>query len=178
VPPLTMRGRYLMREYWSDSDLFRRLDASERELYIGLWMLADDDGWLVRDVAGIAASLFRYEDSGPREARVRAGLRRLAQLGKLTSLRCGCLHLPAVERYPRAGKKSSEHRLIHDHHIRRGSKPPNDIQTDLNPSPVPTSRNHSLPNVARAPEERGATSAFDELMLANGLDKTRLRAVK
>jgi len=31
MPALTMRGRYLMREYWSDSDLFRRLTAEERE---------------------------------------------------------------------------------------------------------------------------------------------------
>ena len=50
MPALTMRGRYLMREYWSDSDLFLRLSAEERELYVGLWMLADDDGWLPRDV--------------------------------------------------------------------------------------------------------------------------------
>ena len=41
MPALTMRGRYLMREYWSDSDLFLRLSADEREFYIGLWMLAD-----------------------------------------------------------------------------------------------------------------------------------------
>src|SRR5687768_11844415 len=114
MPALTMRGRYLMREYWSDSDLFLRLQAEERELYVGLWMLADDDGWLPRDVPAIAASLFRYEDRKPREDRVRSGLGRLRDLGKVESKPCRCLFLPAVARYPRAGKKTSEHRLEHE----------------------------------------------------------------
>ena len=134
MPALTMRGRYLMREYWSDSDLFLRLDAAQRELYVGLWMLADDDGWLPRDVPAIAAALFRYEDRSPREGRVRAGLDRLGDLGKVKSHRCGCLYLPAVARYPRAGKKSAEHARNHQKHL-NGLKP---IQTDLNPSPVPS----------------------------------------
>jgi len=134
MPPLTMRGRYLMREYWSDSDLFLRLDAAQRELYIGLWMLADDEGWMPRDVPAIAAALFRYEDRAPREAGVRLGLARLGDLGKVKSHRCGCLFLPAVGRYPRAGKKSVEHLMAHRFH----SKPTNGIQTDLKPSPVPS----------------------------------------
>jgi len=133
MPALTMRGRYIMREYWSDSDLFLRLNAAERELYVGLWMLADDEGWLPRDIPAIAASLFRYEDRKPREEFVRKGLEKLRELGKVESFRC-CLHLPAVERYPRAGKKSIDHSFTHKKH----SKPTNDIQTDLNPSPVPS----------------------------------------
>jgi len=130
-----------MREYWSDSDLFLRLDASQRELYQGLWMLADDEGWMPRDVPAIAAALFRYEDRAPREVRVRAGLDRLGDLGKVKSHRCGCLYLPAVANYPRAGKKSAEHAITHRFH----SKPTDGIQTDLKPSPVPTRRNPSDP---------------------------------
>lgn len=144
MPALTMRGRYLMREYWSDSDLFLRLDAAKRELYVGLWMLADDEGWLPRDVPAIAAALYRYEDRAPRESTVRAGLDRLRELGKLESLRCGCLHLPAVERYPRAGKKSNEHALTHRFH----SNNSNPNKQHSNPSPVPTRRNPSRPDVA------------------------------
>ena len=60
MPALTMRGRYLMREYWSDSDLFLRLDAGEREVYQGLWMLADDAGWMEWDASRIAAELYPY----------------------------------------------------------------------------------------------------------------------
>lgn len=141
MPALTMRGRYLMREYWSDSDLFLRLDAQQRELYVGLWMLADDEGWMPRDVPAIAAALFRYEDRAPREARVRTGLDRLRDMGKVKSLRCGCLQLPAVARYPRAGKKSAEHAINHRQH----SKAFDLIQTDTKPSPVPTRRDPSSP---------------------------------
>lgn len=167
MPALTMRGRYLMREYWSDSDLFLRLDAGQRELYIGLWMLADDSGWLPRDVPAIAASLFRYEDRAPRERDVRAGLDRLRDLGKVESLRCGCLHLPAVARYPRAGKKTNEHALNHQTHsnVFKPTKP------DTNPSPVPTSRNPSLPDVADARGSSDPASAFRDRMAAHGLDK-------
>ena len=150
MPALTMRGRYLMREYWSDSDLFLRLGADEREVYQGLWMLADDAGWMPRDVPAIAAALYRYEDRTPREQKVTKALDRLRDLGKLTSFRC-CIYLPAVSRYPRAGRKSNEHRDSHAEHQTKtkGSK---GIQSDLKPSPVPSLPVPSLPDVARAPE--------------------------
>lgn len=142
-----MRGRYLMREYWTDSDLFLRLSAEEREFYIGLWMLADDEGWMPRDIPAIAGHLLRFEDRAPREVKTRTVLRRLAALGKVNSLRCGCLHLPAVTKYPRAGKKSTEHHAAHTSHsngfdtsVQTHSNGFEPIQTDLNPSPVPSRR--------------------------------------
>lgn len=159
MPALTMRGRYLMREYWSDSDLFLRLTADEREFYIGLWMLADDEGWMPRDVPAIGAHLFRYEDQAPRMARVRAGLERLRQLGKVESYRCGCLHLPAVERYPRAGKKTTEHHIAHQSHSKTFK--PTKSHSNLSPvpsSPIPTK---SVVAGARTPERRGARSPLD-----------------
>lgn len=116
MPPLELRGRYLMREYWADSDLHLRLTAEVRELYQGLWMLADDEGILPRDVPAISAALYRYEDRAPREKRVRAGLDRLRELGKVHSFRCGCLEVPAVVRYPRPGKKSLDHSKVHQTH--------------------------------------------------------------
>lgn len=152
-----MRGRYLMREYWSDSDLFLRLTADERELYIGLWMLADDGGVLPRDIPGIAAALFRYMDRAPRETRVREGLERLRDMGKVVSWRC-CLHLPSVERYPRAGRKSTEHADEHRNHKRSqrdSNTGPNDIQRDLNPSPDPTYPVPSIPDVPGARDPSG-----------------------
>lgn len=149
MPAMTLRGRYLMREYWSDSDLFLRLTAEERELLQGLWMLADDGGYLPRDVPAIAANLFRYLDRAPREERVREGLDRLRDLGKVESTRC-CLFIRAVLTYPRAGKKSLEHTVEHEKHSTT-TKP---IQTDLKSSPVPSLPDPSLPVVpgARSPD--------------------------
>jgi hypothetical protein len=169
MPALTMRGRYLMREYWSDSDLHLRLSPEEREFYIGLWMLADDDGWLPRDVPGIGAAVFQYLDRGPREAMVTERLARLREMGKVKSLRC-CLYLPSVSRYPRAGKRAAPHHDAHRSHSKgtdadlKGSrKDLNGNQKDLKPSPVPSS---SLPDVARATDPDGSRgeSKFRQLV--------------
>ena len=133
VPALTMRGRYIMREYWTDSDLFLRLTAEEREVYIGLWMLADDAGWMPRDIPAIGAAIYHYEDRKPREKMVRDALDRLRLLGKIESHRC-CLYLPAVSRYPRSGRKSLEHSESH----RKHSKKFEGIERHSDPSPVPS----------------------------------------
>ena len=159
MPALTMRGRYLMREYWSDSDLFLRLTSEERELYQGLWMLADDEGWLVWDVPGIAAAIYHFMDRAPREAKVRTGVTKLARIGKVKRFKC-CIFMAAVARYPRAGKKSTIHKDEHQLHS-KGFKPSGPdgfkpIQTDLNPPPVVIP---SLPDVAPARAPRGAAVA-------------------
>lgn len=163
MPALTMRGRYLMREYWSDSDLFLKLTADQREVYQGLWMLADDAGWLPRDVPAIAAAMFRYEDREPRENRIRGALDRLRVIGKVESHRCGCLYLKSVARYPRAGKKTAEHAEKHRAHS-NGFEPTkrhsNRLrQTDLNASPDPSL---SRPDVAGARAPEGAAPAESE----------------
>ena len=168
MPALTMRGRYLMREYWSDSDLFKRLSADQRELYQGLWMLADDDGWLPRDVPGIAAAVRQFSDQAPRERFVVEGLATLGRLGKVKSFRC-CLYLPSVARYPRAGKKSTVHHAEHQTHSKgfdanstHTSNRFEPIQKDLNPSPVV---NPSLPDPSSrtgAPARGGAPGPITE----------------
>ncbi len=154
-----------MREYWADSDLFLKLDADTREFYIGLWMLADDDGWLPRDVPGIGAAVYQYLDREPRERLVTEKLTKLQRMGKVRSLRC-CIQLPSVTRYPRAGKKSTLHHDEHRSHSKgfddRGSKHQKDlngfepIQTDLKPSPVPSPSRPDPSSRARA-QEGGAT---------------------
>lgn len=164
MPALTMRGRYLMREYWSDSALFLKLTAEEREFYQGLWMLADDEGWLPRDVAAIGAALYRYEDRGPAEAKVRSGLSRLRDIGKLQSHRCGCIYLPVVTKYPRAGNKNTDHAQNHQTHLKRFERLRqssltgfDDVQTGSDPSPVPSSSLPDPSSRAQAREENGVT---------------------
>ena len=77
MPALTMRGRYIMREYWSDSDLFLRLSADERELYVGLWMLADDAGYVAWDLHRVGAELYPYRSPAWRAKRLGAWLEAL-----------------------------------------------------------------------------------------------------
>ena len=97
---------------------------------VGLWMLADDDGWLPRNVPEIAGALMRFEDRAPRETKTRLTLRRLGAMGKVSSYRCGCLYLPAVTKYPRAGKKSAEHHQNHKSHQTDLKGFEHSIQTD------------------------------------------------
>lgn len=149
MPPLEMRGRYIQREWFSDTELQTRLTAEVREFYFGLAMLADDEGWMPRDVVGIGAAIYRFRAIAEREALVRANLEVLAGLGKVRSHRCKCLFLPTVARTPRAGKKNDLHFKAHQKHSNTGSKGFERIQTDLNPSPVPSSPDPS-PAGARA----------------------------
>ena len=59
-----MRIRQIKPSWWLDKDLRTRLDADAREFYIGLWMLADDAGWLKWDVTTIAAELYPFGVNG------------------------------------------------------------------------------------------------------------------
>jgi hypothetical protein len=162
MPALTMRGRYLMREYWTDSDLFTKLTAEEREFYQGLWMLSDDDGWLPRDIVGIGGAILQYMDRKPREALVVERLAKLQRIGKVRSFRC-CLYLPTVARYPRAGNKSHVHRDEHqthskgfEHSIKDVQPGSNGVQTGSDPSPVPSSPVPSLPSAGAPAPDGGA----------------------
>lgn len=146
MPALTMRGRYLMREYWEDSDLFLRLTADEREFYQGLWMLCDDEGWMPRDVPAIAAALYRYENRHERETTTVERLTKLRELGKIVSHRC-CIEVPVVTRYPRPGNKSRVHLTQHQSHSTKSKR----VQPGSTPTlPVPSSPNPTSPE--RAPE--------------------------
>lgn len=146
MPALTMRGRYLMREYWEDSDLWLRLSAEEREFYQGLWMLADDEGWLPRDVPGISAALYRFENRHERETTTVERLARLRDLGKIVSHRC-CIEVPAVPRYPRPGNKSRVHLNQHQTHLAKSKR----VQKGSNPTlPNPTVPDPTQPAGARA----------------------------
>lgn len=59
-----MRIRQIKPGWWTDKEIRRGLSADAREFYIGLWMLADDAGWLDWDVEVIAAELYPFGVSG------------------------------------------------------------------------------------------------------------------
>lgn len=169
MPAMTMRGRYLMREYWEDSDLFLRLGADEREFYQGLWMLADDAGWLPRDVPAIAASLYRFVDRHERETTVVQRLVRLREIGKITSYRC-CIYVPAVPRYPRPGNKSQVHLNEHQRHSAKSKRVQKGSDTTL---PYPSSPDPTVAG-ARAPEgDAPRESDFTKGMAANGYPRPK-----
>lgn len=171
MPALTMRGRYLMREYWEDSALHRKLNADEREFYQGLWMLADDEGWLPRDVPGIAAALYRFENPHERETTVTERLAKLRDLGKVVSHRC-CIEVPTVRTYPRPGNKTRVHFEHHQTQHQTGSAKTKRVQTGSIPTlPVPSSPVPTQPSAGARPPVGGAARDFDQLMADNGFPR-------
>lgn len=102
-----MRIRQIKPDYWLDKTLQRRLTAEQREVYVGLWMLADDAGWLVWDVETIAAQLRPYDAPARRERLVTSAAERLRTIDPqdphLLVLDCGHARVPKLVRHQRFG---------------------------------------------------------------------------
>lgn len=164
MPPLEMRGRYIQREWFSDTELQTKLSADVREFYFGLAMLADDEGWLPRDVVGIGASIYRFRGTDERNRLVRANLEVLTGLGKVRSHRCKCLFLPTVARMGRAGNKNRVHLLIHRSHLAMSSsngqnvQPGLDMSSDVQPG-LDTQPVLTLPDLTRRGRGRAEGAA-------------------
>jgi len=99
--------------YWTDADLHTRLTAEQREFYIGLWMLADDEGYLTWDLDRVGAELYPYK--------TRQWRRRLAEWIEVIGrdharvLDCG-RHavIPNLPRYQQPPRPSSQIKRQHD----------------------------------------------------------------
>lgn len=95
-----MRIRSLKPAWWSDHDLQTQLTAAEREFYIGLWMQADDAGWMSWDVHRIGAELYPFRTVKSREAFIVASAVKLQQLDQdaphLVIRDCGHAQVPKM----------------------------------------------------------------------------------
>ena len=61
------RIRQIKPSWFLDKDLRRGTTADAREFYIGLWMLADDAGYLEWDPERIGAELYPFDPIAKRE---------------------------------------------------------------------------------------------------------------
>jgi hypothetical protein len=64
------RIRQIKPSWFLDKQLRQGTSADAREFYIGLWMLADDAGYLVWDVERIGAELYPFDPIARRERNV------------------------------------------------------------------------------------------------------------
>jgi hypothetical protein len=102
-----MRIRQIKPAFWSDAVL-AELTPGERLTFIGLWMVADDGGWLRYDPAQIANELYGYEPRRRRERAVAADVEALAGAGRVAVYECGhalVLHLTEHQRMTGEGKR-------------------------------------------------------------------------
>jgi hypothetical protein len=109
-----MRTRLIRPEFWADSRM-ADLSSDARLTYIGLWCLADDDGYLSWSVRDIAAELYRYDAPRQRERRVERHLSTIVDGGRVRVLECG-RHavIPSLPRHRvKGGNLSDQHHRSH-----------------------------------------------------------------
>lgn len=119
-----MRIRQVKPEFWSDAKLFR-LPAWQRLFYIGLWMEADDGGWLRWDAEQIAMDLMRDVPIDEAVGRVKDAGETLAGLGRLRILRCGHAEVPNLGKHQRlSGETRRVYTIREEHaHCKNGRGP-------------------------------------------------------
>lgn len=112
------RIRQIKPSWFLDKELRRGTSADAREFYIGLWMIADDEGYLVWDVERIGAELYPYDGVARRERNVESWAKSLETLNPETPhLRvysCGHASVPKMKAHQRiAGNRTT---TIRDRH--------------------------------------------------------------
>ena len=113
-----MRVRMIRPAYWTDADLHTRLTAEQREFYIGLWMEADDAGFVAWDVDRIGADLYPYRPLAWRRARLPKWLALLSDHARL--LDCGQhVLIPSLHRHQSPPKPSYQNKRAHETCLRQ-----------------------------------------------------------
>jgi hypothetical protein len=105
------RIRQIKPSWFLDKELRRGTSADAREFYIGLWMLADDGGYLTWDIERIAAELYPYDSVSRRERQIEKFSESLETLNAeephLVVYSCGHARVPKMPAHQRiAGKQS------------------------------------------------------------------------
>lgn len=164
--------------YWTDADLQTRLTAEQREFYIGLWMLADDEGFVAWDPARVGAELYPYRSPSWRAKRLDDWLTLLGS-DHARLLECGRhVVIPNLPKYQSPPKPTSQIKRAHDGCIRDAIwgqvVPP-----DPSGGQVAPARGFSREGKGREGEGRASARdidiegrTFDDRMRANGVDPT------
>ena len=125
---MTMRIRQVKPAFFKDARI-AELAAPVRLFYIGLWMLADDAGWLRWDVAEVGNELYGYE---PRKSRERHAAQYLADLvgsGRVLQHPCGHVEIPSFMEHQRlAGTTKQVRTTLNEHASRCTPQPPADTR--------------------------------------------------
>lgn len=100
--------------YWTDADLHIRLTSAVREFYIGLWMMADDAGYVAWDVTRVGAELYPFRAQAWRTRELPKMLARLGP-GHARVLDCGRhVLVPGVPKFNSVPKPSYQNQRAHD----------------------------------------------------------------
>jgi hypothetical protein len=112
-----VRIRQVKPEFWADADL-ARLSYAARLIYVGLWCVADDAGWIDWRPERIAHDLLGYEPTKARERHLAEWSEMLVASGHLQVFGCGCALIPSLSRHQRVtGKTNTRYRDAHGKHL-------------------------------------------------------------
>jgi hypothetical protein len=139
---MSLRIRQVKPDFWRDVRL-SDLSDTDRLVYIGLWMEADDTGWFREDVAEIATDLYPYQSRGTREKKVSAALDRLRQHGRIQGHPCGHSYLPTLTKHQRLASPEKQAKTTYREH--QGCVP-----AEPRGEPRETAGNMQVPALARA----------------------------
>jgi len=108
-----MRVRMIRPAYWTDADLHTRLSADVREFYIGLWMEADDAGYIDWDPVRLGADLYPYRGLAWRTRTIPKWVEALGS--HVVLLPCGKhLVVPNLEKHQTVPRPSYPNKRAHD----------------------------------------------------------------
>jgi hypothetical protein len=169
-----MRIRQVKPSFWSDAHI-SDLHEPTRLFYIGLWMLADDAGWIRWDTREVAHELYGYESVRRRESKVDSMLAELLEHGRVRQYDCGHVEVPTLSQHQRlAGATKQVKTVLADHQKRCLSPIPAAPRTS--PQSLATERNgKERLGTVRNGSARGArikegeTTDFGERMAAAGV---------
>lgn len=101
--------------FWTDARM-AALAAPVRLFYIGLWMMADDGGWLRWDVPQIGNELYGYETRKRRERDVTAYGDALEDATRIERMPCGHAFIKTMTPHQRLGGQDKQvHTMEREH---------------------------------------------------------------
>lgn len=164
---MSLRIRQVKPDFWADATL-ADLPESTRLFYIGLWMTADDAGWLRWDVPTVAADLYRFDPRRSREKKVASMMGVLAAIGRVTVHDCGHAYIPKLVEHQRFSASYKRTRTIEREHLEKcnpaGTRGDPHIPVSLSIGKGSKGKG-SLVKVSS-----GGASAFRDAMSAAGVD--------
>lgn len=151
-----MRIRQVKPAFWTDSKI-AALPPAARLFYIGLWMEADDAGWLRWDVSQIANELYGYESPKRREREAESFLAMLVKAERVVGHVCGHLFIPKLTTHQHLSVSSKQVRTYQREHAgctQTPAEPRGDPPTPAEPREPPAVKGNGNGDVFGTGTER------------------------
>jgi len=110
-----VRIRQIKPSFWQDSRI-AALPPAARLFYVGLWMVADDAGYLRWDTVEVANELYGYEGRKRRERDVASFMERLVEVGRVELYPCGHARIPTLTDHQRLAGETKQVRTVEKEH--------------------------------------------------------------